>query len=166
MHWKRPQKMFLVIGLSPWQSLRTGGEGGVYAHLKWGWYLNAVKFHDHSSQNLADFGFGNEVRRQKEGSWVPEPSPCAWERLLTYKLGVPEAGVRGREKPGAPWCQACSHTAKLSNPKARVLNVVFSFCADSSKPSTFLYVFVFLFEYEIFQWNININIWLVLSYKA
>lgn len=140
----------------------TEGEGGVYARLNWGCYLNTVKLHDHSSQNLADFPFGNEVWGQKEGSQVPEPSPC----VFTYKLGVPETGVRGKDKPGAPWCQMRSHTAKLSNLKAWVLNVVFSFCAGSGKHSTFLYVFVFLFEYVVFQWNININIWLALSYKA
>lgn len=73
MHW-RPQKRFLVTALSPLQSSRTGGKGGVYAHLKWGWYLNAVKLHNHSSQNLADLPLGMKCGDRKKGAGYLSPA--------------------------------------------------------------------------------------------
>lgn len=174
MPWIRPQNRSPVTALSPWQPSGALGEKEECMHASnWGRYLNIVKLHDHSRQKLADFAFGNEVGDRKKGAGYLRPahphergsSPASWgclkwdsEREMNRDL--PDAEIS--PMPSVP--QNAATLRELSDPKAWVLNVViFSFCANSGKPCTFLYVFVFLFEYVMFRWNININIWLTHS---
>lgn len=85
---------------------------------------------------------------------------CASEAFLLQAGCARNGSQRERRAkrspvPSVPESAAMLH--ELNDPKAWMLNVVtFSFCVNSGKPCTFL--FVFLFEYVIFQRNININV--------
>lgn len=97
MHCKRPHRRFLATALSPWQSSRTGEE---CTHLKWGWYVNAVKLHGHSSQNMADFALGNEVWRQKGAGYLSPAHVC--ERGAYLQAGCAWSGKQRERDARSP----------------------------------------------------------------
>ena len=96
----------------------------------WGRYLNIVKLHDHSRQNLADVAFGNEVGDRRKAAGYLSPA-------------------RACERGSSPASRVCLKW-ESEGETSRELSVVVS-CVNSGKPCTFLHAFVFLSEYEIFQ---------------